>query len=432
MIQFLFTQTPFKYLVASLWRDEAFSYLLAKKNVLEIILLTIKDFTPPLYYLILHFWMKIFGHTEIALRILSLCFFWATLYVMFLFMTKIFKIKPLLACIFLFLFAANPFLHYYAFEARAYTMLAFFGTLAFYLLRIKKYNWYTLVVILGLYTHYCMVLVMVSQVLYVFLKDKKHLLRFVKQNGIAILAYIPWILFFIMQKTFVNTSFWIVAPPFKTFFNIPGIIYTGYEVDFGLFDKQIFLVSLFIMAIIIPGVVLNNKSTKNNENIFLGIWAFAAPVLAFFLSYIKPFFLPRYLIFANPGMLLLIIYGMRRIPKKLAVVVFLMLFLITSVYGILQIRYREKENIRQVIKEIKYLAKPNDLIYVTNELHYHVVQYYFDENRVFIYQKSYEEIPQYVGKILILKSSIVKSLPTYPTKAFVLHDNLTYSIEAMY
>jgi len=93
MLSFLFSKTPLLFFAQSLWRDEAFSYFLAKKNILEIIFLSAKDYNPPLYYILLHFWMKIFGSSEIALRSLSLVFYWATIYIIFLFLTKIFKIK---------------------------------------------------------------------------------------------------------------------------------------------------------------------------------------------------------------------------------------------------------------------------------------------------------------------------------------------------
>ena len=65
MLNFIFTKTPLFFLTQSFWRDEAFSYFMAKKNISEIIFLTAKDFNPPLYYSILHFWIKIFGGSEI-------------------------------------------------------------------------------------------------------------------------------------------------------------------------------------------------------------------------------------------------------------------------------------------------------------------------------------------------------------------------------
>jgi uncharacterized membrane protein len=174
MINFLFTNTPLAYLIQSLWRDEAFSYLLAKKNLLQILYLTAKDFNPPLYYLLLHFWMKVFGGSEIALRSLSLIFFWATVYIGFLFMTDIFKYSQKKAFFYLAFFLINPLLNYYAFEARMYSLFSFFAILSFYSLltnQKKIYFWSTL---LGLFTHYFMIGVFAAQlIIYLIFKKSK-------------------------------------------------------------------------------------------------------------------------------------------------------------------------------------------------------------------------------------------------------------------
>src|SRR3989344_2939011 len=80
MMDFLFNRTPLYFMTQSLWRDEAFSYLLAQKSIIDIIRLTAQDFNPPFYYIMLHFWISIFGKSEIALRSLSFVFFALTLY----------------------------------------------------------------------------------------------------------------------------------------------------------------------------------------------------------------------------------------------------------------------------------------------------------------------------------------------------------------
>src|SRR5688500_5315661 len=93
MITWLFTQTPLLFFTQSFWRDEAFTYLLSKHSVLDIILLTAHDFSPPLYYILMHFWMMVAGHSEIAMRSLSFIFFWVTLYVAYLYMKDVWKMK---------------------------------------------------------------------------------------------------------------------------------------------------------------------------------------------------------------------------------------------------------------------------------------------------------------------------------------------------
>ena len=137
-MSFLFTYTPLKFFIQSFWRDEAFSYVLAHKNITNILLYTARDFSPPLYYIVLHIWMNIFGTSEIALRALSLVFFWGTVYIAFDFMHDVLNIRYKKASFYMALVIINPILLYYAFEARMYTMLSFFAALSYYALHTKR------------------------------------------------------------------------------------------------------------------------------------------------------------------------------------------------------------------------------------------------------------------------------------------------------
>ncbi|MCJ7826492.1 hypothetical protein MUP56_02660, partial [Patescibacteria group bacterium] len=65
----LFKNTPLFYFTQSFWRDEAFSVLLAQQPLSVIFQKTSVE--PPIYYMLLHFWIKFFGTSEIAARSLS-------------------------------------------------------------------------------------------------------------------------------------------------------------------------------------------------------------------------------------------------------------------------------------------------------------------------------------------------------------------------
>src|SRR3990167_3959634 len=138
MLNFLFQKTPLNYLVQSIWRDEAFSYLLAKKNFWEIFSLSAQDFSPPLYPLLLKFWISIFGSSEIALRSLSFVAYLFTFYFFYMFLTKILRTSKTWTIIYSILFFINPFLNYYAFEARAYSLFSLFTIASFYYFLSKK------------------------------------------------------------------------------------------------------------------------------------------------------------------------------------------------------------------------------------------------------------------------------------------------------
>lgn len=96
-------------------------------------------------------------------------------------------------------------------------------------------------------------------------------------------------------------------------------------------------------------------------------------------------------------------------------------------------KQKQKTNMAKVIREIKRISKNSDLLYVVNELDFHTAQYYFDEKRVYIYNsKTYEDIPNYIGKIFIPKDKLVRRLPYFPRKAFILNPDSTYSIQTSY
>ena len=163
MIDFLFTKTPLLFLVQNFWRDEAFTYVVSRNNIGDIIKLTAGDFNPPLYYVLIHYWMMVFGSSEFAMRMLSFTFFIATAYVAYLIMHTVWKISEKKSIIYVGLFLFNPFLLTYAFEARMYSMLAFFASLSYYAFLTKKRRLNIASCVLGLYTHYFMVFILLTQ-----------------------------------------------------------------------------------------------------------------------------------------------------------------------------------------------------------------------------------------------------------------------------
>ena len=441
MLTWLFTRTPFFYLTQSFWRDEAFSYFMAKKNIFQIIILTAKDFNPPLYYLILHFWMKIFGGSEIALRSLSIIFFWATVYVAFLFLNDIFKIKLKKSFFYLIFFILNPLLLYFAFEARMYSMLAFFASLSYYAFYKKNYRLYLLATILGLFTHYFMIIVVSSQLLFLLINKKKDF-NFKKSIiYLSLLMFSPLVIFFLSQSSFLN-SFWLLKPRLYHLMNLPGIIYTGHELNLypnsftvNAMEKNVFYFSLLLILIIIIGFFHYRKKARSKEHIlfnFLFIWAIGIPLFALIFSFIKPIFIPRYFIFTVVGLILLVILILKKTPFLLRTILIVLLLLLSFNYQKLQLKYRKKYDLRKSLREIQVIANKKDLVYVTNDLDFFTAQYYLDENKVYIYGKSYEEIPVYNGKVLIPKEKIASTLPFYPQKAFILNSDGSYTIQAMY
>ncbi len=435
MLNFLFTKTPLFFLTQSFWRDEAFSYFMAKKNIFEIIFLTAKDFNPPLYYFILHFWMKIFGGSEISLRSLSIVFFWATIYVAFLFLIDIFKMKQRKAVFYLILFIINPLLTYYSFEARMYSVFAFLASLSYYAF-YKKNSWlYFLSTVAGLFTHYFMLLVVFSQLFFLIINKKN--LEYIQKKVIylSLLCFSPWIIFFLSQNGFSN-SFWLIKPQLNHLFNLLGIIYTGHESNLypnslivNMMEKKVFFFSILLIFIIIVGFFYLRKKALFY---LLLIWGIGVPLFALLFSFIKPIFIPRYFIFTTVGLLLLVILALEKMSFFVRTFFIILLLLFSLGYQTLQLTYRQKYDLRKNLREIKTIANKNDLIYVTNDLDFFTVQYYLNDKKVYIYGKGYKEIPTYNGKALIPEERVIANLPLYPEKAFILNSSGQYTIQAIY
>lgn len=134
----------------SLWLDEATSALVARMPLVDIFTKFLPgDFHPPLYYLILKHWVLFFGSSEMALRIPSVIFGVATVYLVYLIGKKVSGSQVgLIAAI---LLATSGLGIYYSQEARMYSLAAFLVSLSVYLFLRKKWAFFSIVLaIIGL------------------------------------------------------------------------------------------------------------------------------------------------------------------------------------------------------------------------------------------------------------------------------------------
>ena len=116
-----------------MWLDETISVWLANHSVVDILQWIIKvDQHPPLYYLLLHYWIALNGDTPYYARLLSALFGAATIPIIYLIGKRMSGVVMGLAAAVIFAF--SPFNIYYAQEARMYTLLTFNAAVAIYAL----------------------------------------------------------------------------------------------------------------------------------------------------------------------------------------------------------------------------------------------------------------------------------------------------------
>jgi mannosyltransferase len=116
-----------------LWLDEAFSVWMASHNVVDMLQWTVKiDQHPPLYYLLLHYWMAFNGDAPYNVRLLSVIFGAGTIPIIYLIGKSMSGVVMGLAAALILAFSL--FNIFFAQETRMYTLLTFNAAVAIYAL----------------------------------------------------------------------------------------------------------------------------------------------------------------------------------------------------------------------------------------------------------------------------------------------------------
>jgi len=163
----------------SLWHDEAFSALLIKYNLKEMMQRIALDVHPPFYYLVLKSWNFLFENSLFSLRMFSVLFGILTVFGVYLFVKEIFKNNQL-ALFSSLLVAVNPFQIQYALEARMYTLGSFLVIFSSYFLlkaisschyHRNRNLWWVLYIFFAsaaIYTHYYILFSIFAQAVFIF------------------------------------------------------------------------------------------------------------------------------------------------------------------------------------------------------------------------------------------------------------------------
>lgn len=361
-------------LTQSLWRDEAFSALISQYSPLDIIRLSAGDSTPPIYYLVLHFTSAVLGNSEIALRIPGLIFFLLTAVVMYLIGQEIKKgLGWWLAALTL----TQPLLFNYAFEIRAYSLLALLTALTIYFYLRKSYLPFILSGVTLLYTHIFGIWVILILLGWSVYK---------KETWLPLLAplilFLPWVPNYLSFAKLVGT---FMGPPDLK----------------DLFSKA---VQLGLPALIITIPALKKLIRHPLFGLSLAL-TFVPLIGAFIISQFKPFFLERYFVVCVPGELLLL--GLAASLKSLKLLLAVVLAIQAVVCGYLFI-HPTKPPFAEMASYIKSNRQSADIILNGSSLTYFESQYYGLAGKIY---SPKNDVPYFIGKVLIPDSDIVTTLP---------------------
>lgn len=406
----------------SFWRDEAFSALLSEKSPLQIVLLTAKDQSPPLYLLLLHYWMRTFGTTEAAIRGLSFFFHIGSALITF-FLAKKLLHSSKAAVLVSIAVLCNPFLLEYAFEARAYSMLVFLTLIPILCLVYKKYFLAGLTLALAMLTHNFALFSVAGVGIWWIYENKLQIFSRKKETialfGLPFAAFLGWGIVLWNQWVKLGHGFWIKPVTSAAFLETFQKFSTS-DLSFPA-AGFLFLFSFILSTIGITYFIWNAKKEDNSYTVLLSLAAFFPIGIVYAISlFFAPIYLERYLIETIIPLILLISFGIRKlylelINKRVFVIVIItayMLLLFQTTEQLLQMR--SKPSINWAVEQVISRAKPGDIIVPKDVLNFLETKWYVRKLGgslpVYAYSPS-GKIPFYIGSVVFEHNDIIQKVP---------------------
>lgn len=279
--------------------DDAFSFFLSQQSLGKIVAGTAADTMPPLYYFLLHYWLRL-GESIFVLRLLGVMFSLGMIVVVFDLGRRLAGVAAgLWAALIL---AVAPFQIYHAQELRMYTLLGLAQiSYVWFFVRVREKSpskhpaglWAGLILTgtAAMYSHNLAIFGLILPDIYLLLKrDWRMLLKLVLAQLVIALFTAPWLVMIPGQIDKIQTAFW--TP-------LPGLV----EVLQGILQFHIFLpmegpvmliATLFsLQAMVLVGYEVFKARKLPGVGLLSLLWI-GLPVILFAVSYaMRPIFVPR-------------------------------------------------------------------------------------------------------------------------------------------
>jgi hypothetical protein len=351
-----------RFIGGQFWMDEAITTGISSHSVSAIPGILRHDGNPPLYYVLLHGWISLFGASESATHSLSLLFGLLTVPVgMWAAWTLFGRRAGLIAAV---LFAFNAWLTNYAQETRMYELMALLGivaTVSFIKAFVHRRRTYAVAfsvsLALMLYTHTWGLFFVIGSLValipaYLVVEDRRLLLRDALLAFVAAgILYLPWLPTFLYQAAHTAAP-WSTKPGFGTPILISRQVLGG--------DR----VTVVLLAACVIGLwpLFTRRMRRTTDAAVL--WALIIlPIVtlaaAWLSSQINPAYVPRYFAPVVASILLIAAFGCARAGAVgLGALALSVVFLLNP--GSVASGY--KSEMRDVGGEMSPLLHPGDLV----------------------------------------------------------------------
>jgi len=333
---------------SAIWGDEGSSLLMSHYSVAEIWVHAARDVHPPLYFVLLHGWIELFGDGIFSIRCLSalpgIATVWLGVWLMDL-------IAPRRASLLAgFLLALLPTAVRYSQEVRMYSLLGLWligATIAlvYWIRQPRRTRYlvaYVVLMIAAFYTHYFSVLCVLCHWLYMGLIRvlPGYRLRSIQRPGwwlanmAIVLLYLPWVpnlIDLIQHMDQLKANGDVGWGSTVTFSSLPSMIWSLLTQDDGENLPTLMFIVLPLALLVVTGVALARDRSVIRGSVLLVIYTALPMLLVFGVSFISPVFIERYLTAYAMGLPMIIALAIDRLFSGFRVLALTVLVLFVGI-----------------------------------------------------------------------------------------------------
>jgi len=372
----------------SYWFDEIMSLHFSQQDLGSILNLPAYEaHIPPLYYILLHFWIGLVGTSEFALRSLSALFGSLSIFALYKLGKYLFNVK--IAIYSSLILAVSIFHIYFSQEARMYSLLTLTTLVSIFFFlkslnenRLRFWVSYIIVSILMLYTHSYGIFILIFQLFYLLFYYRNKI-GCAKNCFIAfflvILGFFPWLIRLFEITPYIlegNSAIaWIPKPEITLLLgtivifcnsSVVTLLVFGYSIR-SIFQldnlKKRFKKSAFFESLKrIKTYFLDSSKFSVN---FCFIWIGIPIILSLLISFIfQPIYTPKYLILVSPAFYLLVSKGLANKNLKIRYILILILLIDSAMISCSYYTQFNKEQWREAASYIQEREETGDLIII--------------------------------------------------------------------
>jgi len=294
-----------------LWTDEAYSFHVAHRATVAGVL-SDQDQTPPLFVLLLHYWMMIFGTSTAAVRMMSVLAGVGAVPILYFVATRFASARASL------LAASTAALAVYfviiSQEARAFALLLLLSCASMLaLLRLlekpslRRAAVYIVLTALMLYSHLWGIFFLMAQNLYV-LVGRTPIGPWWRPRWLGIqaaigLLFLPWLPSLLLATQRVSGHFWIEAPGWD------DVYWSIYDLSNGHLD----VIVAPLLLVLAVATLRRWKTDEARKDALLWAWLAVPVVVPFLFSFWHPIFTPKYVVTAAAPVQVLVAKSLDRL-----------------------------------------------------------------------------------------------------------------------